>query len=432
MGLCWLSAYTLLPAYLTLLDRWFKIKWSLQKKTRAWFSEGVASMVQFFPGILVIISVLGVVLSVSTFSKFKDGIIETDLSKLRDKRSMEKGSGALYHYIDDIFRHSFSPMVVLPKSREVSRKIAQSFRDEKQREGKSSLISTVQTLDDFIPKGQNEKIQVIRQIRQMLPDHLVQHLPTTEQTLVSELLNPNALVSFTEQGLPSMILNKFRETDGSIGRIVLVDKVIPKSGEGDDAKDLQKFVRIGRSIADSVAPNTAVAGDLPISYDMFEAIVNDGPKATLFAFLSVVGLVILLFRDFKMIALALTALILGITWFAGVILGFHLKINFLNFIALPITFGIGIDYGVNIFERYQQEGPGRILQVIQNTGGAVMLCSFTTITGYSSLLIAGNQAFVSFGRLAVLGELACVFAAVISLPAFLCCMEKYSKNPKIS
>jgi predicted RND superfamily exporter protein len=61
-----------------------------------------------------------------------------------------------------------------------------------------------------------------------------------------------------------------------------------------------------------------------------------------------------------------------------------------------------------------------------------MLCSFTTITGYSSLLIAGNQAFVSFGRLAVLGELACVFAAVISLPAFLCCMEKYSKNPKIS
>jgi predicted RND superfamily exporter protein len=53
-----------------------------------------------------------------------------------------------------------------------------------------------------------------------------------------------------------------------------------------------------------------------------------------------------------------------------------------------------------------------------------MLASFTTIAGYLSLLIAGNQGFVSFGLLAVAGEVTCVAAAVIALPAFLAARRK--------
>ena len=62
--------------------------------------------------------------------------------------------------------------------------------------------------------------------------------------------------------------------------------------------------------------------------------------------------------------------------------------------------------------------------VLRRTGGAVMLASLTTVIGYGSLVIASNQAFVSFGTLAIFGELTCVFAAVVSLPAFLWYLEK--------
>jgi predicted RND superfamily exporter protein len=58
----------------------------------------------------------------------------------------------------------------------------------------------------------------------------------------------------------------------------------------------------------------------------------------------------------------------------------------------------------------------------------VLLASLTTVTGYGSLLIASNQAFVSFGRLAIVGEFTCVFAAVISLPALLWILEKRKKK----
>jgi predicted RND superfamily exporter protein len=104
---------------------------------------------------------------------------------------------------------------------------------------------------------------------------------------------------------------------------------------------------------------------------------------------------------------------------SGIVMATQFKINFLNFIAFPITFGIGVDYGVNIFQRYRQEGRGSISKVLRQTGGAVGLCSLTTVIGYGSLLIAQSQAFVSFGVLAVLGELTCFTAAIIALPALL-------------
>lgn len=422
MVLCWLSAYTLLPAYLTVYDRFKKGEWVKPGEPKSYVAPFISWVVEHFSKTVCLVSLAAVVLSFGAFKNYKLGVIETDLSKLRDKRSMENGAGGLYHYIGDIFGRSFSPMVVLPKDRNDSRKIASLLRAEQTRQGPGSEISSVQVLDDFIPKEQSEKVAVLEEIRRLLPQKIVSHLPLEQQQTVAEFLNPEGLHPFSETDLPLLVLNKFTEKDGSVGKIVLVDKQFQPGG-ADDADALVRFVRIGREITDSVAPATPVAGSLPISFDMFESIVHDGPKATLFAFLAVIILVVILFRSFRTIVLILFALILGVIWFAGIILGFRLKINFLNFIALPITFGIGIDYGVNIFQRYEQEGPGSILKVVRHTGSAVLLCSLTTIIGYSSLLIAGNQAFVSFGRLAVLGELTCVVAAVVALPAFLQFME---------
>ena len=45
------------------------------------------------------------------------------------------------------------------------------------------------------------------------------------------------------------------------------------------------------------------------------------------------------------------------------------------------------------------------MAAVRGTGGAVGLCSFTTIIGYSSLLVAQNVGLFLFGVLAVLGEI---------------------------
>jgi predicted RND superfamily exporter protein len=95
------------------------------------------------------------------------------------------------------------------------------------------------------------------------------------------------------------------------------------------------------------------------------------------------------------------------------------RLNFLNFVVLPITFGIGVDYAVNIVQRWRQEGAGSLARVLRETGGAVALCSLTTIIGYGSLLTADNRALRGFGLLASLGELSSIMAALLALPAWL-------------
>jgi predicted RND superfamily exporter protein len=91
------------------------------------------------------------------------------------------------------------------------------------------------------------------------------------------------------------------------------------------------------------------------------------------------------------------------------------RLNFLNFVALPITFGIAVDYAANIYLRYRADGD--VVGAVVTTGSAVTLCSMTTIIGYGSLLAADTQALRSFGIAAVLGEIACLAAALFVLPA---------------
>jgi predicted RND superfamily exporter protein len=116
-------------------------------------------------------------------------------------------------------------------------------------------------------------------------------------------------------------------------------------------------------------------------------------------------------------ALVVITLIAGVLWMLGTAAWLGVRTNFLNFIALPITFGIGVDYGINIYLRYRLEGRGRVGRAVRATGGAVALCSLTTIIGYSSLLLSRNRALRSFGLLADIGEVACLAAALVALPA---------------
>jgi len=81
-----------------------------------------------------------------------------------------------------------------------------------------------------------------------------------------------------------------------------------------------------------------------------------------------------------------------------------------------------------VFQRRRVDHARSIADVVRTTGGAVALCSLTTIIGYSSLIVASNRALISFGILADLGEVACLAAALVALPAVLRWRENASRG----
>ena len=165
---------------------------------------------------------------------------------------------------------------------------------------------------------------------------------------------------------------------------------------------------------------------------MLEAIFADAPKAVTVAFVLTTLLLLLSFRRWRDRLLTLAALLIGVLWMAACLAGFRIKLNFLNFLAFPITLGNGVDYAVNYMQRQVQEerSPGDAVgRTVEATGGAVVLCSLTTIHGYVSLYASSNQALNSFGAAMAISETTCVLAAVVALPAYLAIRAKRSRGP---
>jgi predicted RND superfamily exporter protein len=148
---------------------------------------------------------------------------------------------------------------------------------------------------------------------------------------------------------------------------------------------------------------------------MIRSVLKDGPIATLASLLAVMMIVLITIRPLRTGLMAVATLLLGVTWMVGAAGWAGVHVTFLNFIALPITFGIGAEYALNVVTRYRQDGD--VIKAVSSTGAAVALCSWTTIVGYGSLLAARNQALRGFGMMAILGEIACLLAAITALPA---------------
>jgi hypothetical protein len=60
---------------------------------------------------------------------------------------------------------------------------------------------------------------------------------------------------------------------------------------------------------------------------------------------------------------------------------------------------------------------------LEGAGGAVILCSLTTLIGYISLYTSANRALNSFGLAMSLGEVTCLAASLLALPALLSVLE---------
>jgi hypothetical protein len=293
------------------------------------------------------------------------------------------------------------------------------------------MIGEVRTLDDFLPGSaelQEKKLSALDDIRELCDDPALKLLPDADRKKLADLRPPEKLAAITAADLPSQIRLPFTEVDGShqIGRILLVYHDASVS-----VWDGRNLMRISDIIGEmQLHDGTLVrsSGHAVIFASMIRSIEHDAPLATGASLLGVALLVMALARGRRGAALVIGTLCVGVAWMLGAAAWIGVRTNFLNFIALPITFGIGVDYGINIYLRYRLEGRGRVGRAVRATGGAVALCSLTTIIGYGALLVADNQALKSFGEMAILGEVACLSAAVAVMPAFLVWAERLGKR----
>jgi len=414
MALCWVTAYLLLPPLLATLDA--RSKRGPARERRSLLAPFMTWLLSHGRAVRVA-SVALLVFAVAGVLTYRGSLIEHDFSKLRAARSEKSGAQYWGNKADQVFKAFLTPIVIRAETpTELRNVVAELDRQRAAMGPAADPLREVRTLDTAVPVDQAEKIPRLVRLRETLTDSRLALMDPQTREKVLELRPPQDLRQVTLDDLPETIRLPMVERDGTAGNIALA---FPKKIGWTTQRETQDMADLLRgSIARSGANAQAVGQGLLV-IDIVAAIVRDGPMATALAFGAVVALVVVALRRFRPSVLVVGSLLLGVAWLVGIAAWARVRLNFLNFVVLPITFGIGVDYAVNIVQRWRLEGSGSLDRVLRETGGAVALCSLTTIIGYGSLLVADNRALRGFGLLASLGELACIGAALVALPAWL-------------
>jgi predicted RND superfamily exporter protein len=430
MLLVWLSMIPVVPALLVITERmqerlppWLRDPPSriASDGSRGPLTKWVARVTERRPGVVLGLAALLTAVMVSKVPVFLRDPWEYNFARLGSRGTKVGGAGEWSTKAERVFggKMNIAGALMLADTPEQVPELKKQILANDAKDPEGALIAEVATVEDLLPgtsEEQRAKLAILARIRDRLGPRVLFELSEGERARVEEARPPESLHVLGPGDLPLLLRRRFQENGGRVGTVFYV-----RYRNDVSLSDGHALVRIAKSTDDvTLADGTVVetASRATIFAEMIRSMERDGPLATAASFSAVVLVVILATANVRGALAVLTALLLGVVWMLGGAAWTDTRLNFVNFIVLPITFGIGCEYPFNVYDRTRILS-GDVSLAIRRTGGAVALCSYTTVVGYSSLLWNDFQSLQSFGRLAMSGEIACLAAALFVLPAIL-------------
>lgn len=315
------------------------------------------------------------------------------------------------------------PSVILVHSKEDAEAAKKAVEKVIERNDEG-LIDSARNVYSLVPEDQKEKIPTMREIKALLEDETIDKLVKGEDKEKIEGLRTSAAAEpFTMENVPGAIKKLFvDEETGEQNQIVYIF-LKPDV----DLKDGKLAMRLAKDIRDIPAENGktyhAVSSSV-IFADVLTVMLADSPKAIALSFLAVFVLLIVDFRNLKFAIASMVPLALGLCLMLGIMGVTGYDLNFFNMIVLPVMLGIGIDAGVHVFHRFQEEGYGNLAKVLSTTGGSVVMTTLTTAAGFSGMVFAHHKGLSSIGVSAIVGLMSILAVNLFFFPAVLATLWK--------
>ncbi len=343
----------------------------------------------------------------------KDGIYEMRLLALRNRESLRTGSASWDEKMNQLFGSWVNPVVALVEKPEDREPAAAELRRVLQG-GDTVLVDRVETIEAVLPSPAEQKRRLDR-LKHLsdkvaaLPDDA---LDDNARKLVKTHLAPERLQPIRAAEIPGLLLQGFREADGDLTRTVLIYPTL-KIDYGDGVN----MQRLAAKLQDAQLPKGALVGGAFLFMSDIIRLVHEQAPRVVGTVCVLVALVLLPFfwRRPGRIALVLGTVVPVALVSQALLLAANVRINMLNFAAVPITIGVGADYVLNLLgamDSLKTDARSACVRM----GGAILLCSSTTVVGYASLLAAQSGALRTFGWSAVLGEIIATAVVLLVLP----------------
>jgi predicted RND superfamily exporter protein len=426
MLLCWIASYVLLPALMIAVGgnpRTYH--------TEPFVGRVLVRLIGFRDSRAVVMfsALLAIAAAVVVVRYIVADPFEYDIKQLRSEGKDATESRRWMKTSDDNFGRGYAgrTFIAADRASQVPQIVAALLATNKDKD--HLVVGSVTSILDAVPADQDKKLAVLAQIRTLLDSPDLDALDDKQRAELEELKPPADLKPITFDQLPPSIKDKpeVTEADGRVGLMISIH-----SANGVDewnGHDLIRFSNAVRSLRLSDGETVTTSGSSVIFADIIDAIESDGPRVTLVAAIGLIVMVLLTVGRNRRAVAVLIATVAGSLLMVAICALLSLKVNFLDFVALPITLGLGIDYAINVAHRQETDAVNDPIATLRTSGSAVFVCSLTTMIGYGSLLVSQNLAIRGFGAASLIGEVTCVLTALVLVPALLVVGQRRKPPP---
>lgn len=212
------------------------------------------------------------------------------------------------------------------------------------------------------------------------------------------------------------------------GKILLIQIPSPnqEASFGDHGaviKPIQAAIKEAR--AEFPKLEIGLTGEPALSEDQANATQHDSMLSSVVTFALIALLFLVSFREFTRPALALLTLVLAVCWtigFTTIVIG---RFNILSLAFIPMILGLGIDFGIQILGRYEEELPkstdvlGALSPTLIHTGNAILTGASTTAAAFYTMCFNQFTGLAEMGIIGGTGIVFCLLGNLLLLPALL-------------
>jgi predicted RND superfamily exporter protein len=412
MMLCWVATFALLPALM--------IRWG--RSTRIFNGDPfvgtwLVRLIGFRrPDIVCGVAVVLAIGAGAVVARYiAADPFEYDIKRLRSEGKSAVQAREWMKISDDTFGRGYSGRTYIGAERpDQVPLIVSALRT---RDPDQKVVGPIGSILDIVPPDQDKKIAVLGEIRTLLDDPALADLDDKERAELAELRPPDQIAKITPDMIPADTREMLTEANGKVGLMVSVHHSL-----GMDEWDGHNMIKFANAVRRLDLPNgetVTTSGASVIFADILDSIERDGPLVTGIAAGGLIVMVYLLVGRNRRAIAVVVATAAGSLLMTATCALLGIKVNFLDFVALPITLGLGVDYAINVAHRHDHEDFPDPVTTLRTSGSAVFVCSLTTIIGYGSLLVSENLAIKGFGTASLIGEITCVITALVLVPALL-------------
>lgn len=181
-----------------------------------------------------------------------------------------------------------------------------------------------------------------------------------------------------------------------------------------DAEVLDREIRKIRSVAPT-------ATGVPVIVRLATmGMVKYVPYMMPMVFVVVTLVLIAVFRDRRLVLLALLPVVVATSVTFGFYFWFDLQFSIMTIVVVPVILGLGVDDGIHIVERIRRYGllnAEELHEAVMGVGRPIFLTTSTTCVSFAALLFTNHSGLESIAHFMLVGIPLCFLTSVTMLPA---------------